>query len=171
MKKSAAELDQLWSSMGPIGDHEDPLSERALERLAKGLNCLWATYWRVDPLQMRLVPTILWQDETVAAELLLRDTKNMQLTLSQGTAGHVWRSQKPICTTNLIQDMCLPRSIDARSAGLQGGIWFAVKTESAVYGVLEFLGPAFEASDEAAAALELFGIRLGHAIEKAEQRT
>jgi hypothetical protein len=170
MKKSAAQLDQLWTSIRQTAEPHDPLNERVLGQLAEGLNCLWATYWQVDTLQMRLIPAALWQHPSVAAEPLVRDTKNMQLTLSQGTAGHVWRSQKPVCTTNLIQDMCLPRSIGARSAGLQGGIWFAVKTDRAVYGVLEFLGPAFESSPEALTALEQFGFRLGGAVEETDDR-
>ena len=62
------------------------------------------------------------------------------LSLSEGTAGHVWRSRKPVWSVNLVQDMCFPRSVDAEGAGLHGGVWLAINTDTAVYGVIELLG-------------------------------
>lgn len=89
---------------------------------------------------MQLHPAAVWSESGVSADLLERDTHDRKLSLSEGTAGHVWRSRKPVWTTNIALDMCLPRSLDATSAGLHGGVWFALKTDAAVYGVIE-LGP------------------------------
>jgi hypothetical protein len=81
-------------------------------------------------------------------------------------AGHVWASRKPVWTTDICRDMCIPRSLDAVEAGLQGGIWFAIKTESSVYAVVELLGDNLpNANEEALLGLEGFGIRLGKLVE------
>jgi hypothetical protein len=70
----------------------------------------------------------------------------------------------------LISDLCLPRSLDAHAAGLDGGVWIAVKAESRVFGILEFLGSSFApASEELLFGLEAFGSRLGY--EMARSRT
>ena len=65
----------------------------------------------------------------VAAEA---DTLPRQLSMSEGTAGHVWRSRKPVWTNSLMRDMCLARSTEATEAGLQGGLWFAIKNSTTV---------------------------------------
>jgi len=62
------------------------------------------------------------------------------MSFREGTAGHVWRTRKPVRTTDIVHDMCLPRSLDAKEASLQGGVWFALKADDAAYGVKELLG-------------------------------
>jgi hypothetical protein len=53
---------------------------------------------------------------------------------------------------------------------MRGGIWFAVKTEDAAYGVIELLGRDLPSPmAELLAGLEILGIRLGEAIENAEE--
>ena len=115
---------------------------------------------------MRLHPFTIWKTQAQATEDLLSHTLNRTLTLDEGTAGCVWRTRKPVWTTNVVQDMCLPRSLDASFRGLREGIWFAVKTETVVYGVVELLGehvPRF--SGGALVAIEQLGMSLGHLIE------
>jgi hypothetical protein len=91
--------------------------------------------------------------------------------MSEGNAGHVWRTRTPIWTTNLVRDMCLPRSLEAREAGLVGGIWFAVKTDEAVYGVIELLGRQVAHPSEALMVeIEHLGIQLGRLFEAAHYR-
>jgi hypothetical protein len=143
-----------------------------LSTMARAVGCQWATYWKVSAEEMRLHPAVVWRDAGVAAEPLERDTHGRKLSLSEGTAGHVWRSRRPIWTTNVALDMCLPRSLDATSAGLHGGVWFALKTDEAVYGVVELLGPRLDAaSAETLAAVEQLGVSLGRLIEKAHLKT
>jgi hypothetical protein len=68
--------------------------------------------------------------------------------------------------------MCLPRSLDAASEGLQGGVWFALKTEHAVYGVIELLGKNLpRGTDGLLGAVENLGIRLGRLIEDFENHS
>jgi hypothetical protein len=67
--------------------------------------------------------------------------------------------------------MCLPRSLDAQGAGLHGGIWFAIKTDAAVYGVVELLGTKIqEPNEELLVGIEAFGLRLGHLLEDRNDR-
>ena len=49
---------------------------------------------------------------------------------------------------------------------LHGGVWFAVKTDTAMFGVIELLGRALEpAAPENLVNLERLGFRLGLALE------
>ena len=141
-----------------------------LEILARPFGCRWATHWKVDETKMQLYPASIWQDKSVLTELLHRDTVRRQLS-SEGLAGHVWRSKKPVWTTNIIQDICLTRSFEADGVDLHGGIWFALKTDTAVYGVIEMLGQKLEPVNEQVLLLiEQIGISLGFLIETAHMR-
>jgi hypothetical protein len=62
--------------------------------------------------------------------------------------------------------MCLPRSLNAEEAGLKGGIWFAIQTETVVYGVIELLGIDIPpATPELLQAVEEFGKAIGSVVE------
>lgn len=112
----------------------------ALQRLAAALDCDWATYWKVDAVAMTLRAAVVWSKPGLQTASLQSNTVGRRLSLSEGTAGHVWRSRHSIWTTELVRDMCLPRSLDARAAGMQGGIWIPVQTDAEVFGVVEMLG-------------------------------
>jgi hypothetical protein len=143
----------------------DQIAPQLLEELGHSLNCQWGTYWKVFPELYQLRPFATWTDSNFEAPALSRDTKNRTLSISEGTAGHVWRSRKPVWTLNLIKDMCLPRSLDADSSGLTGGIWFALKTEDTVYAVVELLGRQITPpTEELIVGIESFGIHLGHLL-------
>ena len=149
----------------------DSIAKELLELIGTSLGCNWGTFWKVDPISCVLRPTATWANAKGALEKLERDTRSRSLSLSEGTAGHVWRSQKPIWSTNLTIDMCIPRSLDAQSAGFTAGIWFPIKTDKAVYGVLEFLGMNIPAGSETQLAeLERFGVQLGLEIEGQEKQ-
>ncbi|MBI4377362.1 MAG: hypothetical protein HY549_13060 [Elusimicrobia bacterium] len=99
-----------------------------LESLGDAMHCKWGTFWLVDSRLGRLVPIAIWDAVTPPARQLDRHTEDRMLSISERTAGHVWRTGKPVWTTDLVRDMCLPCSLDAKTAGLTGGIWFALKT-------------------------------------------
>jgi hypothetical protein len=140
-------------------------AKELLEILAQGFDCEWGTFWKVDRTILRAIT--IWSAPTVKATQLNADTRNRTISPSDGTAGHVWRSRKPIWTADLTTDMCLPRSLEAADAGLHGGVWFALKTDRAVYGVIELLGKDLpRATDILLAAVEDLGIRLGYLIEE-----
>ena len=164
--RSIADALQVFESSGAPAD----VTPGVLEVLAHAANCEWAMYWKVDGAQHVLRPAATWRAPTVASPQLERDTAGRMLTLSEGTAGHVWRTRKPIWTTDLVRDMCLPRSLDAKYAGLAGGIWFAVKTDEVVYGVIELLGRDVAPSGEALLVeIEHLGILLGRAVQEHER--
>lgn len=167
-KSKAADLQVLFAGVVERAQASgiDSVDVDLLALLAGAVGCQWATYWKVSAEELRLQPVAVWSEGGVAADPLKRDTQGRQLSLSEGNAGHVWRSRKPIWTTNIALDMCLPRSRDAASAGLHGGVWFALKTDEAVYGVVELLSRHLDpASEEALVAVEQLGISLGRIIE------
>lgn len=142
-------------------------AEQVLEELCRSFNCQWGTYWQVSPELQQLRPFATWSEENLDFVALDRDTKNRTLSLSEGTAGHVWRSKKPVWTLDLTRDMCLPRSLDANQSGLTGGIWFALKTEDTMYGVIELLGQHLvPPTEELILGIESFGIHLGHLLQE-----
>lgn len=149
----------------------DQVAPDILEKLGKAFLCDWGTYWKVDSATLTLIPTTIWSLNPLTTKSLKKDTQNRHLSLSEGNAGHVWRSRTPIYTTDLIKDMCLPRSLDALEAGLQGGLWFALKTNHAVYGVLELLGKNLQpVTSETLLNIEILGLKLGEKIEKSLEK-
>ncbi len=135
-----------------------------LEFLGKEMGCEWATYWKVNQRTHLLSPAATWHSEMVHPTELKQNTGH-SLSMSEGNAGLVWRSQKPIWTTDLIKEMCVPRSLNARAAGLSAGIWFAIKTDQKIFGVIELLSGSFpQKSDELLAAVERLGIQIGKRI-------
>lgn len=144
----------------------DMVSKEILEVLCRGFSCDWGTYWKVDSVEYVLKPFQFWSSNQLHASLLLKDTSNRSLTLSEGNAGHVWRSRTPIWSTDIARDMCIPRSLDAVGVGLTGGLWFALKTENGVYGVIELLGQKFSGSSpETILDIENLGMKLGSYFE------
>lgn len=118
----------------------DSAAPAILEVVANRFESAWATYWKVDFERRVLRAIAMWNDNPTALSPLVVDTQTRVLTLSEGAAGQVWKSGKPICTSDLIRDMCLPRSLRAKNAALSGGIWFPVRADQTTYGVIELLG-------------------------------
>lgn len=138
-----------------------------LELLVPAAGCQWGAYWIVDCKAQHIRPVATWSALGSMTEALERDTRDCTFTLDEGNAGLVWRSGKPMWCTHLVLDMCLPRSLSAKDAGLQAGIWFAVKGGAAVHGVVELLGRALEPkSRERLRAIERIGLQLGTAFEE-----
>jgi hypothetical protein len=87
--------------------------------------------------------------------------------LGEAHRAKVRRSRKPIWTTNLMLDLGLPRSLRVAATGLRGGIWFAVKTDTAIYGVVELLARVLPViTIETLVAVERVGSGLGYVIEE-----
>lgn len=138
------------------------LMQEVLPRLATAVGCTWATYWQVSLQPCALLPEVTWKRDPQLGSDLERHTLGRRLSMSEGTAGHVWRSRKPIWTRDLVNDMCLPRSLEAKANGMQGGIWFAVKSDTVVYGVVEMLGPdVIPSNDSLLLTIERLGMVLG----------
>lgn len=145
-------------------------AQSMLELLARAANCQWSAYWILDREAQRILPVVTWSALGALTEALERDTLDCAFTLDEGNAGLVWRSGKPMWCTHLVLEMCLPRSLCAKDAGLQAGMWFAVKGGAAVHGVVELIAGALEPkSPEKLRAIERIGLRLGVAFEEAQR--
>lgn len=152
------QLDRLVTETGDVG-------VSALKSLAGLINCEWATYWKVDPLSQSLKPFCYWASDPSRVVRLEQHTVTRALSLSEGTAGQVWRNQKLVWSQNIVGDMCLPRSLDATAAGFSAGIWFAVQTPHAVYGVVELLGKNIPSGTDAwKIIVERIGFAMGESI-------
>ncbi len=163
LSNSFSKVSQLFRSNYSF----DLAPQKMLKELGHALNCQWGTYWKVSAEGRELSPYATWMEPELNAQDLNRDTRNRFLSLSEGTAGQVWRSKKPVWTLDLFQNMCLPRSLDADKCGLTGGIWFALKSEDTVYAVVELLGhDVLPPSQELIRGLESFGIHLGHFLKE-----
>lgn len=137
-----------------------------IKALAGSLKCSWGTYWKVNPATNKLRSVTIWSSLSTDTKKLDEKTKSKNLALNEGTAGQVWRTRKPFWTTNLIQDMCIPRSLGAEESGLDSGLWFAIKTGEIVYGVVELLGKGLpERNAETLLLIEQMGIELGQIIQ------
>jgi len=144
--KTTAEFQQLTESLGEILARAgiiDTAAAPILAALARSFTAQWATYWKVDADARILRALATWTDDPTRFERLLHDTETRTLALSEGAAGHAWRSGRPICTSDLINDMCLPRSLQAKEAGCISGIWLPVRAKETTFGVIELLGTDF----------------------------
>lgn len=165
MKSKSLQFAALTESAATIlSKAADPKSAAPdlMSFLCGWFDCQWGTYWHVDSGKQLLTAAFCWNNESLRAEQLRRDTDGRSLTLSEGTAGHVWRTGVPVCTGDLFRDMCLPRSLDANAAGLQGGIWFPICSEATTHAVIELLGHHYWVSDERfIGELKTLGLELG----------
>ena len=150
------------------------VTQPVLERLAQAIRCEWAAYWVLDPLSQQLQSLSIWSALGLKGQRFEQETRVRALSPNQDIVGQVWRSRIPIWTTNVVSDMCSWRSLDASVSGLRGGVWFAVKTDTVIYGVIELLSRTMPyRTPESLAAVERVGFRLGYVIEelRGEQRT
>jgi hypothetical protein len=125
-----------------------------------------ATFWTVHPERWQLHAIASWH----AAGFCRFKPRgaNRAPTLSLGNAGRVWRSRKPFWATSVEFASVPGRSVDV---GLRGGVWFAAKSDTSVYGVIELLGRALEPmTADHLAFVERLGVRLGHVLEELHLR-
>ena len=144
--------------------HLEAAARAVLELLGQATCSERATYWTVDPELLRLRAIANWSAAGFGPPVRDGDIRRRTASLSHGNAGHVWHSRKPLWSTSLVLDTALPPSLEA---GLRGGVWFAVKTDTSVYGVMELLGRALEPkTPDNLVIVERLGFRLGHALEE-----
>lgn len=157
-----AELTKKASGIIASAGSLEKAAPDLIAHLCGWFDCQWGTYWHVDSKKLLLTPAYCWNNESLRAEKLRKDTDSKSLTLSEGMAGHVWRTGRAVCTDNIVRDGCLPRSLDATEVGLLGGAWFPIRTTKRIIGVVELLGRHYWACDLGfVGKLELLGLELG----------
>jgi GAF domain-containing protein len=143
--------------------HAEEVAQPVLELLAQAACSERATYWTVDA-EVRLRSIASWSALGPTAGTREGEARHRATWLSQGNAGHVWRSRKPLWATSFVLDTTQPGSL---GPGLRAGVWFAVKSDTSVYGVIELLGRALESkTPDNLAIVERLGVRLGHTLEE-----
>lgn len=142
--------------------HMEEVAPAILELLANAAGSERASYWTVDPLQLRVIAT--WSAHGPDKSMRERHARPRTGSLGSGSAGHVWRTRKPLWSASLMLDASLRPAV---GTGLRGGVWFAVKSDTTVYGVVELLGPALEPkTPDNLFMLERLGVRLGQVLEQ-----
>ena len=160
-----AHLTRLAKQKVKSSSRMESVASELIEFLAGWFQCQWGTYWQVDPRDRVLRALATWSEDSLPIQKLSYDTKSRALTMSEGTAGHVWRTGIPVCASDLVLEMCLPRSLDAREAGLVGGIWFPIRAGGTTYGVIELLGRHYWVNDQRLIdQLTLLGQELGEVL-------
>jgi hypothetical protein len=138
-----------------------------LEQLARAIHCDWGVYWTRDPLLRQLQAVASWSTLGEHGQRFEQDTRVRTLAPHAGNAGQVWHTRRLIWATDLTMEMCMPRCLRAVEAGLRAGVWFAVQTDTAVYGVIELLARVPpDGTPATLVALERTGFRLGYALEE-----
>ena len=140
MNRQLFQFEPLTKTLTTILESSDDLASAApalLEAVAKGFDAEWAAYWRVNEQVLRVIAT--WSQNPFLLQPLIRESESRALTLHEGAAGRVWSSGQPFCTTDLIQDMRLPRSLHANTAGFSSGLWFPIQANQSTSGIIEVL--------------------------------
>ena len=155
------------SATGLLRGDFEAAAPAILEQLAQAARCEWAVYWTLDAPFVRLKALASWSALGPEAARFERAMRARALRMNEGNPGQVWRSGKPIWTSHLVLETGWPRALCAADIGLRGGVWFAVKTDTAIYGVIELLARELPCkTPETLAALERVGSRLGYVIEE-----
>jgi len=148
------------------------IAPAVLAVLAQAAGSLWAAQWVIDIAGQRLRPFATWSASGSAPSL--QDAQLMSLGFGNATVA--WCGRKPVWSTTVVPwpissgASASPPAASA-SAGLHGAVWFALKTDTAVYGVIELLGRALESkAPESLGCLERLGFRLGLALEESLHR-
>jgi hypothetical protein len=123
-----------------------------------------AVYWTVDPVVSRPRASANWGAPSTQAPTSDWDIRYRTVSLSQSNVGRVWRSGMPLWSASFVLDTAVPSAFEA---GPLGAVWFAVKTDSTVYAVIELLGRALEPNPpDNLVLIEQLGYRLGYALEE-----
>jgi GAF domain-containing protein len=145
----------------------EDVGRAVLQRVAEAVSCHWAAYWAVDPQSRAARSAACWNGLGPEGQEFEQTARLRSLPLNLGNIAKVWRTGKPVWTDTLVLDMGLPRSLQASRAGLRSGLWFAVKTDTAAYGVIELLARTLPTiSPETLVAVERAGCRLGYVLEE-----
>lgn len=165
MKTKSLEFAEPTGKASRIFSNADALKKAApdlITFLYGWFDCQWETYWHVDSKKLPLTSALCWNHDPLRAEKLRKDPDSKSLTLSEGTAGHVWRTGNPVCTDHIVRDMGLPRALDATAAGLHGGLWFPIRTTQLTFAVVGLLDRHCWTCDlRFVAELKLLGQALG----------
>jgi hypothetical protein len=135
------------------------------------LNSDWVAYWKIDQQNEIFQLEKVWTNPLLNLSGLRVESRNSNLHYGLGFVSKALKFKKPVYSEDIGQDMTLPRSMKAFSAGLRSGICFPVINNDKVYGIFETLmkttgNPTLHLLE----VLETTGLEIGRLI-KADDAT
>jgi hypothetical protein len=111
-------------------------SSGLLGHLGPALDSGWVALWETDLIVDSLRIVAAWQDPSLRSDEFKDFTTQWKPGYGEGIVGKAWRTLQPQLSLNLVQDMSLPRSLFAKSAGLESGVWIPIQSRRKAF-VLE----------------------------------
>jgi PAS domain S-box-containing protein len=114
----------------------DQGAENLLRTLAEALDCVVGVLWVPDGEE--LVARVFWRKRNFEeADDFEKATRRLRIAQGKGLPGRVWKSGTPLAITELGELHGYLRSEQAETAGLRGGVAFAVLDADEVLAVVE----------------------------------
>jgi len=138
--------------------------EAVLQVVGRATNSERAAFWAPDLTHRKLRVIASWSTVALKPSAPYRGMRYGTALRCRMNAAHVWRTRKPFWSGSMLLDTAhaLPGAAELRS-----GVWFAVKSDTVVYGVIELLGRVLEQrTPDNLFVLERLGVRLGQAFEE-----
>jgi PAS domain S-box-containing protein len=110
--------------------------ENLLRKLAEAMDCVAGVLWLPDGEE--LVARVFWRKQNFdEADDFETATRRLRIAQGQGLPGSVWKSGTPIAINDLGEFHGYLRTEEAETAGLRGGVAFAVLDGEEVLAVVE----------------------------------
>jgi PAS domain S-box-containing protein len=111
-------------------------AENLLRTLAEAMDCVAGVLWLPDGEE--LVARVFWRKRNFdEADDFEEATSRLRIAQGKGLPGRVWKSGTPIARTDLSDFHGCARTEEAETAGLRGGVAFAVLDADEVLAVVE----------------------------------
>jgi PAS domain S-box-containing protein len=140
--------------------------ENLLRRLADALDCVVGVLWVPDGEE--LVARVFWRKRNLdKADDFEAATRRLRIAQGQGLPGSVWKSGTPIALNDLREFQGYLRTEEAKTAGLRGGVAFAVLDGEEVLAVVELYScENAEPSERLMRSLVGIGHQLGQFLKR-----
>jgi hypothetical protein len=146
----------------------DSAAPGLLKHLGFAFDCGWAALWEADLTtgSLRIVGT--WQDPSIRSDEFKDFTNHWNPGYGEGIVGKAWRTLQPQFSRNLVQDMSLPRSLLAKNAGLESGVWVPIQSRRGAF-VLECMLRS-QPDQELIPALQRLAILIAEFVDRTGKR-
>jgi PAS domain S-box-containing protein len=140
--------------------------ENLLRMLAEAMDCVAGVLWVPDGEE--LVARVFWRKQNFdEADDFEAATRRLRLAQGQGLPGSVWKSGMPIAINDLGELHGYLRTEQAETAGLRGGVAFAVLDADEVLAVVELYScEDAEPSERLMRSLVSIGHELGQFLKR-----
>jgi PAS domain S-box-containing protein len=167
-RRSESEIAALVAVSEAIVEWEsfDQGVENLLRRLAEAMDCVAGVLWVPDG--EALVARVFWRKRDFdEADDFVAATRRLRIAQGQGLPGSVWKSGTPIALNDLGEFQGYLRTEEAKTAGLRGGVAFAVLDGEEVLAVVELYSCAdAEPSERLMRSLVGIGHQLGQFLKR-----